>query len=671
MSSEPSLTLLKPNAVQGTNDYSMVSKCSTCQTGYFADPFVKHFVSKLSRRAPIIHWGYYVRNKAVQHVLTSFCRWRREERERRQIVVLGAGFDTAFLRLRDGGLTAGVMFVEIDFPLVMENKRRLLAASGLEGQGWHLIGQDLRDTKSLLTKLRAIPGFDVSAATLFVSEVVLTYMRPSQSSRLIKWAALNFPHLSFFTYEQVYTRDPFGLVMMQHYTNIGSPIYTAAEYETALEQETRFLNLAYQHVRSVDMNSFFYNHTSDLEIEILRILSLEPFDEYEEWHQKCNHYTVLLAGRGRGTEFIASLTPPSSPHLPSPTLPPISPSCLTFQLLPPSGLLTRHSHASCYNPDTKSVLVFGGYGGESGGTHGRVSSLVEMILSFEENNIDYKSTPVTSTGESPGSLMHCTLSPLPDGGVVLVGGRRSPKAPNINTHLLSLVCASGEKQYVWSRVSVGELTPEGRWRHSANTVVCESGVTVLVHGGVGLGGVVHSDTWSLGMGTQLWSRLHTEHSYLAQVHSHVAAVWKDSLIVYGGLTRILTPSSQLLTLSYKEATPVWKCVPFDPPLPARYSHSAVVTGSNLYSIGGVDLHKPCHCHLLKINLETRTWSETNVSSLYPPLKKFLPYNFTAELVGKGECLLVVGGGGNCFSFGTHFNPQPWTIKFPLTKFGQT
>ena len=444
------------------------------------------------------------------------------------------------------------------------------------------------------------------------------------------------------------------------------PVYTAAEYETALEQETRLLHLAYQHVRAVDMNSFFYSHTSDLEKEILRLLSLEPFDEYEEWHQKCNHYTVLLAGRGRGTEFIASLAPPSVPHLPSPVLPPISPSCLTFQLLPPSGFLTRHSHASCYNPETESVFIFGGYGGESGGTHGRVSSLVEIRLSFRENNIDCKYTTVSSKGDSPSSLMHCTLSPLPGGGVVLVGGRQSPKAPNIHTHLLSLVCANGEEQYVWSRVSVGDVTPESRWRHSATTVVSESGVSVLVHGGVGLGGVVHSDTWSLDVSTQLWSRLHTEDSYLAQVHSHAVVIWKDSLVVYGGLTRLLTPSSQLLMLPYKEVTPVWKCVPFDHPLPARYSHSAVVTGSNLYSVGGVELHTPCYCHLLNINLETRSWSETILSSLYPPLKNFLPYNFTAELVGKGEWLFVVGGGGNCFSFGTHFNPQPWTIKIPLT-----
>ncbi|KAI6646674.1 tRNA wybutosine-synthesizing protein 4 isoform X1 [Oopsacas minuta] len=665
MSSIPPLSLLKPNAVQGTNDYSMVSKCSTCQAGYFADPFVKHFVSKLSRRAPIIHWGYYIRNRAIQHVLTSFCRWGRSSGVRTQIVVLGAGFDTAYLRLRSEGLVEGVTFVEVDFPLVMENKKRLLTASGYDGDGCYLLGQDLRDTKALLSKLRAIPDFDLLLPTLFVSEVVLTYMRPSQSSRLIKWAALNFPNLCFFIYEQVYTHDPFGLVMMHHYQSIGSLLYTAADYETPLEQETRFLHLAYEHVRSVDMNSFFYNHTSLLEDEVIRIQSLEPFDEYEEWHQKCNHYTVLLAGRAKGTEFIASLSPPSDPVSSHSTLSTLSPSYLTYQSLPHSALLLRHSHASCYNPVTESVFLFGGYG--SGGIHGRVNSSAEVRLSFSGKSIDCKCVPVEIRGEGPGGLMHCTLSTLPDGSIVLVGGRKSPKAPNIHTYLLSLDCVSEEKQYFWNKLSLGDVTPEPRWRHSANTVVSESSVSLLIHGGVSLGGLVHSDTWLLDMSTHSWRLMLSKDSgYLAQVHSHTAVIWNDLLIVYGGLTRMLTPSSHLLMLPYKEISPVWNCVQFDPPLPARYSHSAVIKGSIIYSLGGVELHSPCYYHLLVINLDNRSWTDTNLCSLYSPLRSFLPYNFSAELVDKGRQLLVIGGGGNCFSFGTHFNPQPWLLGLTHT-----
>ena len=662
MSSDEPLALLKPNAVQGTNDYSMVSKCSACQTGYYPDQFVRHFVSKVSRRAPLIHWGYYMRYRAVHLVLSCFCKWGLGEGHMGQVVVLGAGFDTAYLRLQKEGLTDGVLFVEVDFPLVIENKKKLLAASGLQGERWHLVGQDLRDTKSLLSKLRAIPTFDLTLPTLFVSEVVLTYMRPAQSSRLIAWSAHNFSNSAFFVYEQVYTRDPFGRVMMQHYRSIGSPLHTAAHYETPRQQEARFLALSYQHARSIDMSSFFYNHTPVPEEELSRLFSLEPFDEYEELHQKCSHYTVLLAGRGTGTEFIASLPPPADCTPPSPPLPALPSPSLLLQSLLPSPLLARHSHASCYNPVTGSVWLVGGYGSGSGGTHGRISSVGEARLSFDGSSVECQSTQAVVGGEAPGGLMHCTISALPDGNMVLIGGRGSPKAPNVYTYLLSV---EGKNQCVCSRMGFSDVTPEPRWRHSANVVESGGAVCVLIHGGVGLGGVVQGDTWCLDTRSHEWSRVLSENSdSVARLHSHSAVIWDDTLLVYGGLTQTLTPSSQLIKLPYKESTPVWETVRFVPPLPARYSHSSVVIGATHYSLGGVELHLPCYCSLLVINLLERTWSDTNLCLLHPSLGTFLPYNFTSELVNS-QHLFVLGGGGNCFSFGTHINPQPWIIRLPI------
>lgn len=41
--------------VQGTNDSSVVSKVSAAAQGYFHDEFLKHFVCKVTRRAPLIN----------------------------------------------------------------------------------------------------------------------------------------------------------------------------------------------------------------------------------------------------------------------------------------------------------------------------------------------------------------------------------------------------------------------------------------------------------------------------------------------------------------------------------------------------------------------------------------------------------------------------------------
>lgn len=41
--------------VQGTNDSSIVSKCSMVEKGYYSDPFLKDFVLKKVQRAPLIN----------------------------------------------------------------------------------------------------------------------------------------------------------------------------------------------------------------------------------------------------------------------------------------------------------------------------------------------------------------------------------------------------------------------------------------------------------------------------------------------------------------------------------------------------------------------------------------------------------------------------------------
>ena len=43
------------NAVQGTNDSSILSKISMSQLGYFDDNFIKHFGVKIVRRSPLIN----------------------------------------------------------------------------------------------------------------------------------------------------------------------------------------------------------------------------------------------------------------------------------------------------------------------------------------------------------------------------------------------------------------------------------------------------------------------------------------------------------------------------------------------------------------------------------------------------------------------------------------
>ena len=65
-------SLPSPQQVQGTNDSATLSKCSTSQTGYYKDSFVSCFVTHCPRRAPIIHWGYWIRNQTLEWIQNEF-----------------------------------------------------------------------------------------------------------------------------------------------------------------------------------------------------------------------------------------------------------------------------------------------------------------------------------------------------------------------------------------------------------------------------------------------------------------------------------------------------------------------------------------------------------------------------------------------------------------------
>lgn len=58
--------------VEGTNDSSCLSKCSAAERGYFSDEFLKFFVNKCPRRAPLINMGYSVRAAIINNLIEDF-----------------------------------------------------------------------------------------------------------------------------------------------------------------------------------------------------------------------------------------------------------------------------------------------------------------------------------------------------------------------------------------------------------------------------------------------------------------------------------------------------------------------------------------------------------------------------------------------------------------------
>ena len=77
------------NSVISTNNSAIQSKRS-CERVYFKNPhYFRYFVKKPQRRSPLINRGYWLRMKAVDHVVEQFMK---ESTSKRKVVVnLGCG----------------------------------------------------------------------------------------------------------------------------------------------------------------------------------------------------------------------------------------------------------------------------------------------------------------------------------------------------------------------------------------------------------------------------------------------------------------------------------------------------------------------------------------------------------------------------------------------------
>jgi methyltransferase (TIGR00027 family) len=127
----------------------------------------------------LIH--YALRKRYLEEVT------RRSLREGfRQVVILGAGFDTLALRLHED--CPETTFIEVDHPATQQPKKRALASRGLPGANMHFLAVDLT-CACLAEALSDLDAYDLEAETLFVAEGLLMYLKPAQVDRVFRWTA--------------------------------------------------------------------------------------------------------------------------------------------------------------------------------------------------------------------------------------------------------------------------------------------------------------------------------------------------------------------------------------------------------------------------------------------------------------------------------------------------
>ncbi|GFO34240.1 tRNA wybutosine-synthesizing protein 4 [Plakobranchus ocellatus] len=420
----------RETAVQGTNDSSIVSKWSTAACGYFDDAFLQYFISKQSRRAPLIHRGYYIRAAAFERIIKKF--FQIFKNTPKQIISLGAGFDSTYFRLKEADLLSDTFFCEIDFPDLVRRKRLLIENSPelsnliqkwdapplsphieLSCTDYQLLGVDLTQLNTVEAALKMC-GVNFDCPTLLLSECVMTYMTRRCSSELVKWAAETFELAVFGMYEQINPDDAFGLFMQTHFHSVGSPLKCINSFPSLQSQEDRFLNAGWIFSEALDMNTFYYECLDQAERQ--RIESLETFDEYEELNLKYSHYFILMASTVNFKQSLLrnqNISPKSASAEAIPELVQIS------RLSEKEQSVRRFGHASSLE-NGRFVLTSGGFG-ETDGRHQRLAELTITDLdTFKSYHIP------CGLNEMQIPRMHHSSVSLSNGSTILIGGRQSP-----------------------------------------------------------------------------------------------------------------------------------------------------------------------------------------------------------------------------------------------------
>jgi len=256
------------NDIAMTNDDATESKYWSSKLGYYQDNYVKHFLvhpEKIKKKGPIIHKGYYTRVSAIRNLINQFI-----ENGGKQIVSLGAGFDTNYFILKNRlGKEFTLKYFEIDYPKVIKQKANFIHGSeeckslitdwkelengNYSSTEYHLIGNDLRDVNRIEKNL-IDHGLSRDIPTLFLSECVLIYINSNDSAQLLQWTSNFFTSSMFIIYEMILPHDGFGKMMVQNLSERGVSLSSYHAYPDLESQKKRMINLGYTHAEAEDMN---------------------------------------------------------------------------------------------------------------------------------------------------------------------------------------------------------------------------------------------------------------------------------------------------------------------------------------------------------------------------------------------------------------------------------
>ncbi|XP_076350875.1 tRNA wybutosine-synthesizing protein 4-like isoform X6 [Tachypleus tridentatus] len=541
--------------VQGTNDSSIISKFSMALKGYFSDEFLKFFAANHRHRSPLINRGYYIRAKAMERMFHQFLQTLFGFPVK-QIISLGAGFDTSYFRLKSEKFLCDSTFIEVDFESVITRKLKCVNSHSVlkammpegapkcsnksvifQGRNYILIGADLRVIYEL-DKALEDAGISFECPTLIFSECAMTYIDVESSNRLIEWASKKFPNAAFVTYEQIHPDDGFGLIMFGQ--------------QCVLLPNGLVLTFGGFGIQDGKHQRLGGCLLTDVTTETFQSQKLEVEDQGHCMGQRIHHCTVLL--KDQRLVVIGGRSSPSKAYN----------EIVTLRIKS-----TTLIHSSELKSDTKTQ------------TSGDIVSAEAHVLTHQYSSTDSECPPARWRHTA------CVVQ-LGDVEKIVVFGGRAPG----HKVLASCFILETEK-WTWEKVPQDQPGAPGP-RHSHSCTVWKS--VVVISGGVDLKEKPLAAVHTLDLNTLKWKQLFIP-SFIPR-YSHTSHIWKNNLILVGGVNTFPTASPgvgvvNLQTCQYWE----WHLPPQDLLRPILlHNHSSVLQeerrkilifggGGNCFSFG--------------------------------------------------------------------------------------
>ncbi|PLW39280.1 hypothetical protein PCASD_05323 [Puccinia coronata f. sp. avenae] len=711
--------------VIGTNDSSILSKRSAERLGYFTRPqFLKHFINKPQRRTSLINIGYTIRTLAIDLIIKRFLENQPPPSKPVVIVNLGCGYDPGFFKLAGHLSDRFTHYIDVDYPELIAKKFQLIAQSEElktilpsftssnvghsvplpnSNASYTLLGCDLCDSQQFIQNIMGLIDGKNDAHILFISEVSTVYMPINKSDELIQNLSLSFPNAIWSCLEQVLSPTPtaFSDTMLKHFQKLRTPIRGTLAYPTLSDQLKRLAS-CWNKIEMSTMHDIWkaFDQHPATRAEKEKLLRLEEFDEWEELDLFLSHYVVAIAYSKPGLWE----TPPLAINMSLPPLqdrsqdlsrllsshPPAKPG-LPWNYAAVDSPIHRRGHTSTALPNGQ-LLIFGGFGlpnsikvpGQNQKallTHSRLSHPIILDVS-RDPSIQTVQLPIDPS--TPSARLHHSSSLFVQDDqtscVFLFGGRSSPRVPLADAYIFHCT------KHAWTAVSPSGAEhswPSPRFRHSALSVRIKHSTYVLIHGGIGLEGVILDDAWLFDPNQSCWIRLIGMDKLIGPRHSH--QMYYDSrageLYFFGGITTVCDQegTSRIgnnvklalafgkdLGLEIRSDWPELVDLKLNGALVQRYSHQIAVWDeqhNTLIMSGGISENgvittehqyvllnmKSRECHLLQLpRQKAQTMIGHQISVINLPQKG-------DSCRSALKAALVIGGGATCFSFGSSFD----------------